>query len=464
MRSPGCCTNHEACWLGNGRHIIRVDIADPFCCPVCGSDLVPPAIETISQTGVRKAVVASLALILAAGGSGFGLVKLLHVVGLGEIPVSAPAVVAGVARRPRAGAGMLHPASAPHMAAGVTSTPATIPATTPATTQVATSTVMPTAASAAAANTPVQQAVTTVPPGRAPITVVLGTRTLKPASRVLIATSVSQEPLRALTLPISFGLPEPPEDDTPAPARRWRSRVAVTPEPRNELLPAPGDPDSAAVDVPAQAETPATMDGDDATPDMVAANASQAPEVMPDEDAGRNGMAGIQPTVQPDSAPPATVAEGGFGWSAVRRALQPRVDEPPKADAIQVEQAESIEAAQDSLPAARVDPAMAQQIDTSKDAPQRLATLPPAPADKLAVPAYPPVQAEIERPGRVDVGCVITPHGLPSGCHLQHELGGTQFVDSVMNWLHSGAVRYRPHLAHGRPVPEPRTYRVRFEP
>jgi hypothetical protein len=129
-----------------------------------------------------------------------------------------------------------------------------------------------------------------------------------------------------------------------------------------------------------------------------------------------------------------------------------------------VDQAEPVDAAKDSLPAARVDPAMARQVDTSRDAPERLAALPPEPADKLAVPAYPPVDAAIERPGRVDVGCVITRHGLPSGCHVQHELGGEQFVDSVMTWLHSGAVRYRPHLAHGQPVPEPRTYRVRFEP
>jgi len=113
---------------------------------------------------------------------------------------------------------------------------------------------------------------------------------------------------------------------------------------------------------------------------------------------------------------------------------------------------------------ARVDPTVAAAVDRAPGAEARLATLPPAPADKLAVPEYPPQAEAADQPGRVDVGCIITPHGLPSGCEVQHQEGGQSFAHSVLTWLKSGTVRYRPSVIAGQPAPEPHQYKVRFEP
>jgi hypothetical protein len=134
------------------------------------------------------------------------------------------------------------------------------------------------------------------------------------------------------------------------------------------------------------------------------------------------------------------------------------------APAIEMAQDRYTQPIPETAPAARVDPDIAAQLDRAPDAPVRLAALRPAPQDRLTLPAYPAIKAEIDQPGRVDVGCVISRHGLPFGCHVDWQAGGVDFAHSVMTWLSSGAVRYRPHILHGEPVPEDRLYHVRFEP
>ena len=116
------------------------------------------------------------------------------------------------------------------------------------------------------------------------------------------------------------------------------------------------------------------------------------------------------------------------------------------------------------VPAARVDVAAADAIDDAPDAPLRLARLPAAPKAKLALPEYPPIAEDLQQPGRVDVGCTITVRGEPSDCAVTRHVGAVMFANSVMSWLRSGEVRYRPHLVHGRPVPEARRYDVKFVP
>jgi hypothetical protein len=115
-------------------------------------------------------------------------------------------------------------------------------------------------------------------------------------------------------------------------------------------------------------------------------------------------------------------------------------------------------------PAERVDAAAADAVDNGPDAPARLALLPPATPAKLALPTYPPVADALDVPGRVDVGCTITVRGEPSDCMVTRHIGGHGFAESVLTWLHSGEVRYRPHLVHGHPAPEPRLYDVKFVP
>jgi hypothetical protein len=115
-------------------------------------------------------------------------------------------------------------------------------------------------------------------------------------------------------------------------------------------------------------------------------------------------------------------------------------------------------------PAQRVDVAAADAIDDAPDAPIRLALLPAAAPAKLALPEYPPVAEDLDQPGRVNVGCTITVRGEPSNCSVTRRLGGPAFATAVLDWLHSGEVRYRPHLVHGHPVPEARLYDVKFVP
>jgi hypothetical protein len=82
----------------------------------------------------------------------------------------------------------------------------------------------------------------------------------------------------------------------------------------------------------------------------------------------------------------------------------------------------------------------------------------------LALPEYPPIAEDLQVPGRVDVGCTITVRGEPSDCAVTRHVGAVMFATSVLSWLHSGEVRYRPHLVHGHPVPEARRYDVKFVP
>jgi len=457
MRSPGRCTNHETCWLGNGQRTIQIAIADPFCCPICGAAMVPPPIEAIAQRSIHRAIATSLILILAAGGSGFGLVKGLRMISMGvPAPAARPSLAARVPARAKPQVQMAAAVPSSAQTARLAAPPPAIPVPAPIKVAAALPTQLSPTQYIQHAFVPAQSAApkATDPKAadpRALDIVELAMRQLHtPLPHILIATNVSQEPLRAAQQPISFGRPVPPEDDAPPRLNRWRYRPVVPVPHRTEFLPAPGWSDGAEeatsgdettpASTPAIVQTISAVSTGDETLNTVSADAIPAPasaDTLPDIAASRvpGTAASAMPSISPATTPVA--------WLTTA----------PHAAALP-----------DYQPASRVDPAEAAQLDQAPDAPRRLATLPPARPEKLAAPTYPIVEEAVARPGRVEVGCIITPHGLPDRCHVQRELGGEQFTDAVLAWLKSGAVRYRPHVAHGEPVAEARDYRVRFEP
>jgi hypothetical protein len=261
---------------------------------------------------------------------------------------------------------------------------------------------------------------------------------------------------------ITYGQPRGPEGESVDSTGRWRHRAPHVD--RSGFLPPPSW--SQSEDVAASQATPpyqvsqgdteetapnavASFNGDVSVAGMqsdietsptgsasvAAAGGAQVPEIVPQTVPSFDGAAGAETAPQ---AMPSTVTRLSVPW----------ISGHMPAD----------------VPAARVDVAAADAIDDAPDAPIRLARLPAAPPAKLALPEYPPIAEDLQVPGRVDVGCTITVRGEPSDCAVTRHVGAVMFATSVLSWLHSGEVRYRPHLVHGHPVPEARRYDVKFVP
>jgi Gram-negative bacterial TonB protein C-terminal len=262
---------------------------------------------------------------------------------------------------------------------------------------------------------------------------------------------------------ITYGQPPGPEGESVDSTGHWRHRTPRV-EDRTGFLPGPGwsqfeygaEREVTQPYVVAQGDgeestpsAPTNFNGGTSVPSMqrdteiepngaasgAAIGSSRVPEIAPQVLPRFDGAAGAEMAPQ---ATPSMVTHLSVPWIAGRMPVD--------------------------VPAERVDVAAADAIDDAPDAPIRLARLPPAPPAKLALPEYPPVAEDLQEPGRVDVGCTITVRGVPSDCAVTRRVGAAIFAHSVIDWLHSGEVRYRPHLVRGHPVPEARRYDVKFVP
>jgi hypothetical protein len=424
MRTPGRCRNFETCWLANGRRDIRVAVGDPFVCPACGEPLLAPSIDSISTNGILGALAVSLALVATAGGAGFGIVRLAQTASHSLTAALQP-----------------HHANTGAVAQNGSGSPTPVPPK-PETLTVATIQLRP---------EPIVEA--------RMIQLADAVPTLDINASVPAAVYVAALPPHPLQLPISFGRPQPPEDDAPARSPRWHHHSSGAPEHTYiESSPAFTPADSDAVTQASQSVPQAQGDGDYdsaavSAPEMAqdVVPAQQAPTSAPVQD-----TRSIVPAQQADTAVPSAIDVSGAYFDGEPAPSQITRMIVPAAASAPYEAADPV--------AERVDPKVAASLDKAPDAPYRLATLPPAPADKLAVPSYPPRKEALDQPGRVDVGCLITPRGVPSDCQVQKQIGGHSFSHSVLAWLNGGSVRYRPGVVAGHPVAEPRNYQVKFEP
>jgi hypothetical protein len=470
MRTPGRCTNHQSCWLANGGRDIWVPVGEDFVCPVCAEPLRAPYMRAISMRSLAVAASVSLGLVAMAGGAGFGLVRAVHALpDLQQIAMKYRTPAPAVTRLAQAA---VRPAVTGRTAAPLVAAPVRMAAAVPAQAPVA----------VAAAKAPVDQ-VTPAPVAAhvaaAPVRMAASQDTA-PASRPVVQAPVRQphpevvavippksDPSwhewparRHVTLPISFGKPVAPEDDATVDARRWRHRAIGR---RSYFQPAgwsQADEDTIsnanAVFQPGQGDEEAAAAGYAVADAGGGMPEQQRDTALPESDAaGGADMAG-QDSVPGEAPLRAAQLDGNVGGRL-------QGDVAPDMVTHLVVPSMRYKLAAD-LPAARVDVAEAVKVSDAPDAPQRLAELSPADPAKLALPAYPPAAEAMERPGLVDVGCVITVRGEPDKCQVTKHVGGHGFADSVMTWLHSGAVRYRPHLVHGQPVPEAHRYDVTFVP
>jgi hypothetical protein len=258
-----------------------------------------------------------------------------------------------------------------------------------------------------------------------------------------------------VTQAITDGRPPGPEGGGIDSTGRWRHRAAPL-EQRSGFLPGPGwtQADEETVAGASQPYAVAQGDGDESAvaPAPGFDNGAVVPNVQNDTEVTQTtGASGA--SIAPQTVPRLDGSTGVQMASDATASLVTRLMVPSMA-------ARAIAEA----PAQRVDVAAADAIDDAPDAPVRLAQLPRAAPADLVLPEYPPVADDLQKPGRVNVGCTITVRGKPSDCAVTREVGGRGFADAVLTWLHSGEVRYRPHLEHGRPVPESRLYDVKFVP
>jgi hypothetical protein len=263
---------------------------------------------------------------------------------------------------------------------------------------------------------------------------------------------VAAAPPHPLVLPINFGRPHAPEDDAPAQSATWHHHALSTRHHRSFVCdPAGSDDDQPALQQAQQIVSPAQGESDS---DMNAA--APSPDQAENDAAPSNADGESAPVQQADSDVPGATQAADVQY--VTRSANAEVGR------LIVPASASHRDLPAYRPAERIDPTDAASADRASDAAFVLATVKRAPASPLAVPAYPTQLADEDRPGRVDVGCVISQRGLPSGCEVQRQEGGRSFAHAVMSWLRSGNVRYRPSVVDGQPAAEPRDYKVRFEP
>jgi len=448
MRTPGRCTNHDHCWLGNARRDVWVAVDQAFLCPVCGTKLIAPPVQTMARKGMARTAAAGASVLVLAALAGFAVVRIT-----GSLVRPPPGQIAATAA--------MKPARR-------------LSATQPATAHAA---VQPPAASVLATKT-----ITPVAPPGLETTGETAARML--LTQAKLAAPAGRAPAQPrLILPVSFGRPASPEDAGAAPAGAWHRHAPVSHR-ATGFMPGPGEArlivasaDDAAADdaagggryAPLVQDTlmaPAQGDSDDATshldagidvpvaaavrpagPDMVLREAVQVSNELPRDSAGTPGDA--QPDAAPDDIPAMAATRGSVTVAALGASVVVHIfgGNPMP-----------------SLPPERIDPAQAAQADVASNPLVKLVALPPAHPDALPKPKYPAVYAEQERPGQVRVGCTITTRGTPSACQILDEHGGARFANSVITWLQSGDVRYRPGIDAGRIVPTPREYKVRFVP
>jgi protein TonB len=86
-----------------------------------------------------------------------------------------------------------------------------------------------------------------------------------------------------------------------------------------------------------------------------------------------------------------------------------------------------------------------------------------APTIGSSKPEYPDQYNDSGRSGVVNVTCVIQVDGTPTNCRLNSVSGGSAFGTTVMNWLNSGRVHYRPAIRNGHAVEQSTNLRVSFQ-
>ena len=67
-------------------------------------------------------------------------------------------------------------------------------------------------------------------------------------------------------------------------------------------------------------------------------------------------------------------------------------------------------------------------------------------------PDYPQEMDDAQRSGRVTVTCDIEVDGRPTNCNVLSSSGGSAFGQTVMRWLRSGNVHYKPAIRNGKAV------------
>lgn len=70
-------------------------------------------------------------------------------------------------------------------------------------------------------------------------------------------------------------------------------------------------------------------------------------------------------------------------------------------------------------------------------------------------PSYPPQYQEAKRVGSVTYHFTVASNGLPIDAHVDAIEGGDEFGASVLSWLSSGCVHFRPDFQNGAPLATP---------
>lgn len=428
MRTPGRCMDARYCWIGSAHRVVWVRLEDEFVCPVCGGALVaPPVSDMRKRVAIRLGVMAVAAGVLGTGAV-FGLVAVGHV---------AAGVVAGLSADPTA-----------------------------------------TVVLAAARLEPWRLAA--LPDARRDIVVgMVEARSGQDAAAVLATGRVLPAVAPVSPLPMPFGEAPGPRvwQEAQAPwRRRWPKRVGGVPPtaPAGEPVAlAPLDPTLAVLADGAGAGSDAGLAGQG----DVAALASGA--LAAPAGPGFTVVANTAPPQAEAVAPRDQAVAAAAAPAAAATAPGPAIDIPERLASLPAADREVPPAARQAVaralaqagldlvtevPAARVMPAAATAADADAVPVAALLGLAPGKADLLPVPSYPDAYAVAERPGQVEVGCVVTVRGRPAACSVLRARGGARFADAVLEWLAGGSVRYRPRVMAGRVIPESREYRVRFEP
>lgn len=457
MRTPGRCPNHDHCWLGNARRDVWVAVDEAFACPVCGTGLTPPPVQTLQAKGLARSAALGACALAAAATGGFAVVRGANLLLAPRMTASLHAPAKPAATRPVQFAAAKPVVSAARPQGVSTGAPGAQAAILPQ-------------------PKPVEGLEAT---GESVAHLLLAQARLHPSAVQRSAAAPH------LILPVSFGRPAAPDDESAITENAWHPR----PRPARRttgFLPGPGEVELTYAST--AGTSPAGLGGEaGAGPNTELSANDLAPQAQGDDE---DAPAAIAPAgvvqdapiagarMAANQLPSAVPIAAGLDRATGSQTLSDATPEPDAGAAAGHAAVPATVAAlgaavvgrifggdaAPSLPPARVDPEAAAQADTATNPLVKLVTLPPARAEQLPKPSYPPAYAELARPGQVSVNCTITLHGTPSGCAVLDERGGQHFADAVINWLQSGEVRYRPGIDAGRFVPAKLRYQVRFQP
>jgi predicted Zn finger-like uncharacterized protein len=246
----------------------------------------------------------------------------------------------------------------------------------------------------------------------------------KAASVLLPFVPVTAPPKQMpLILPsMRWPLPAPPKQKAPVPA------VGSPTMPPTTQLVAPAVPKSV---------TPLAAVTEKQAPAMPAMTASVPKEAVPPPKTAPQAVPAkpVVKSIKPPILPAAAAALAAKQMP--KQVAKPVITPLPARPAATLETA-----APAALPAPMVKPAAAQEESRS---------FVPVPVSGGA-PEYPSEYADDGRTGQVLVSCMIEADGMPNDCHATSLEGGNAFSVSVLQWLGSGRVRYRPALRGGQPV------------